>query len=101
MDSLGAESGLRIVVLRGNGKHFQAGADLSWITAVATQSPAENEKVSRLTAEAVKRLDTCPVPTLALIQAAASAAAPASPRPATSSWPRRMRSSPSARRAGA
>ena len=68
MDSLGAESGLRIVVLRGNGKHFQAGADLSWITGVAKQSPAENEKVSRLTAEAVKRLDTCPVPTLALIQ---------------------------------
>lgn len=68
MDSLGGESNLRIVVLRGNGKHFQAGADLSWITGVATQSPAENEKVSRLTAEAVKRLDTCPVPTLALIQ---------------------------------
>ena len=68
MDSLGAESGLRIVVLRGNGKHFQAGADLSWITGVAKQSPAENERVSRLTAEAVKRLDTCPVPTLALIQ---------------------------------
>jgi len=64
----GHRGGLRIVVLRGNGKHFQAGADLSWITAVATQSAAENEKVSRLTAEAVKRLDTCPVPTLALIQ---------------------------------
>ncbi len=55
-------------MLRGNGKHFQAGADLSWITGVAKQSPAENEKVSRLTAEAVTRLDTCPVPTLALIQ---------------------------------
>lgn len=68
MDSLSGESGLRIVVLRGNGKHFQAGADLSWITGVAKQSPAENEKVSRLTADAVRRLDTCPVPTLALIQ---------------------------------
>ena len=68
MDALGREASLRMVVLRGNGKHFQAGADLAWISGVATQSPAENEKVSRLTAEAVRRLDTCPVPTLALVQ---------------------------------
>lgn len=68
MDALGRESGLRAVVLRGNGRHFQAGADLAWILGVAAQSPAENERASRLTAEAVRRLDTCPVPTLALIQ---------------------------------
>ena len=68
MDALGREARLRIVVLKGNGKHFQAGADLAWINGVATQSPKENEAVSRLTAEAVRRLDTCPVPTLALIQ---------------------------------
>ncbi len=68
MDALGKESGLRIVVLKGNGKHFQAGADLTWITGVSRQSPRENESVSRLTAEAIRRLDTCPVPTLALIQ---------------------------------
>lgn len=68
MDSLSHERALRIIVLRGNGRHFQAGADLSWITGVAKQSPSENEMVSRLTAEAIRRLDTCPVPTLALIQ---------------------------------
>jgi methylglutaconyl-CoA hydratase len=68
MDALGGETGLRLVVLRGNGRHFQAGADLAWITGVSKQSPAENENVSRLTAEAIRRLDTCPVPTLALIQ---------------------------------
>ena len=68
MDALGREAGLRLVVLRGNGKHFQAGADLAWISGVAKQSPAENERVSRLTAEAIRRLDTCPVPTLALVQ---------------------------------
>ena len=68
MDALGREAGLRIIVLRGNGKHFQAGADLAWISGVAKQSPAENEAVSRLTAEAIRRLDTAPVPTLALIQ---------------------------------
>src|SRR5690349_25153588 len=68
MDALGKESALRIVVLKGNGRHFQAGADLSWITGVSKQSPRENEIVSHLTAEAVRRLDTCPVPRLALIQ---------------------------------
>jgi methylglutaconyl-CoA hydratase len=68
MDALGREPRLRAVVLRGNGRHFQAGADLAWINGVARQSPQENEAVSRLTAEAIRRLDTCPVPTMALIQ---------------------------------
>jgi methylglutaconyl-CoA hydratase len=68
MDALGRDKGLRTVVLRGNGRHFQAGADLAWILSVAAQSPAENERASRLTAEAVRRLDTCAVPTLALVQ---------------------------------
>jgi methylglutaconyl-CoA hydratase len=68
MDALGRERGLRIVVLKGNGRHFQAGADLAWINAIAAQGPEENEAASRLTAEAVRRLDTCPMPTLALIQ---------------------------------
>lgn len=68
MDALRDEDGLRMVVIRGNGRHFQAGADLAWISGVAKQGPAENEAASRLTAEAMQRLDTCPVPTLALIQ---------------------------------
>lgn len=66
MDALGATPELRVVVLRGHGKHFQAGVHLKWISAVARQSPAENERVSRATAETVRRLDTLPVPTVAL-----------------------------------
>ena len=31
MDELGSKPNLRVVVLKGNGKHFQAGADLKWI----------------------------------------------------------------------
>jgi methylglutaconyl-CoA hydratase len=65
MDSL---SGARVVVLRGAGRHFQAGADLKWIAHVATQSMEENERVSRATAMAVHRLNTLPVPTVALVQ---------------------------------
>jgi methylglutaconyl-CoA hydratase len=68
MDELGRHPGLRVVVLRGAGKHFQAGADLKWITRVAGQSAQENERVSRATATAVHRLNTLPVPTVALVQ---------------------------------
>src|SRR4029453_12324724 len=67
-DMLMREEPPRIVVVKGNGRHFQAGADLAWISGVARQSPRENESVSRQTAEAIRRLDTCPVPTLAMIQ---------------------------------
>jgi len=67
MDALGPRTGLRVVILRGAGKHFQAGADLGWISEVAQQSPLENERVSRATGEAVRRLDTLPVPTVALV----------------------------------
>jgi len=68
MDALGAVPGLRAVVLKGKGRHFQAGADLAWISAVAQMSPEENEKASRATGELVRRLDTLPVPTVALVQ---------------------------------
>lgn len=68
MDALGARPGVRAVVLRGAGRHFQAGADLTWITRVATQSADENLRVSRTTARAVHRLNTLPVPTVALVQ---------------------------------
>src|ERR1700761_7786229 len=68
MDELGKEPSLRVVMLRGNGKHFQAGADLKWINAVRPQSAAENEAVSKATFEAVQRLNLLPVPTVALVQ---------------------------------
>ena len=68
MDELSKKPQLRVVVLKGNGKHFQAGADLKWINAVRPQSPDENEKVSRATFEAVQRLNTLPIPTVALVQ---------------------------------
>jgi methylglutaconyl-CoA hydratase len=68
MDALGARPELRVVVLKGNGRHFQAGADLTWVRGVAAQSLDENVRVSRATAEAVDRLNRLPVPTVALVQ---------------------------------
>jgi len=68
MDALEKERHLRVVVLKGNGRHFQAGADLKWIRGVATEPMAANDAASRATARAVDRLNRLPVPTVALVQ---------------------------------
>lgn len=68
MDALARAPRLRVVVITGNGRHFQAGADLAWLNAVRTSSPHENLRVSRVTADAVRRLNMAPVPTIALVQ---------------------------------
>src|SRR5262245_5683662 len=57
---------VRAVVIAGNGRHFQAGADLKWIDQVRTRSADENVRVSRATALAVHRLNHVAVPTVAL-----------------------------------
>ncbi len=58
----------RIVVVRGAGRHFQAGADLRWIQEVSRGTPEESEHASRTNAEAMYRLNHLPVPTVALVQ---------------------------------
>jgi methylglutaconyl-CoA hydratase len=68
-DALAGKS-LRAVVITGNGKNFQAGADINWLDAVRRSSPQENLNASRMTAEAVQRLNWLPVPTVALVQGA-------------------------------
>lgn len=62
-----ADNNVRVVVLRGNGKHFQAGADLKWLHTIGALSPKENVDVSRRTASAVCGLNEFPKPTVALV----------------------------------
>ena len=61
---------LRAVVIAGKGRNFQAGADIRWLDAVRRGSPQENLDASRMTAEAVQRLNLLPIPTVALVQGA-------------------------------
>ena len=70
LDALARARGVRAVLLKGNGRHFQAGADLKWIDAVRAGSREENLRASRATAEAVRRLNVAPAPTVALVQGA-------------------------------
>ena len=69
-DALAAKAP-RVVVIAGNGRNFIAGADINWLDAVRRSiAGGESERNSRMTAEAVQRLNLIPVPTVALVQGA-------------------------------
>lgn len=68
LKALEADKTARMLLLKGNGRHFQAGADLKWINSVRPQSPDINLRASRSTAEAVDRLNRLAIPTVALVQ---------------------------------
>ena len=65
--ALAADDNVRVVVIRGNGRHFQAGADLAWIQSVRAQDLTENLEVSRRTTDAVHGLTRLGKPTIALV----------------------------------
>jgi len=67
---LAADPRVRVVVIRGNGRHFQAGADLNWLAEIAGQDEAANLETSRRTAAVVRGLNEFPKPTIALIHGA-------------------------------
>jgi methylglutaconyl-CoA hydratase len=64
---LGGDPAVRVVVLRGVGRHFQAGADLSFLRRLTTASAADNLAFSRATVAAINGLQNFPHPTLALV----------------------------------
>jgi methylglutaconyl-CoA hydratase len=65
---LARESGLRCVVLRGAGRHFQLGADLAFLRRLHAVPAADNLDFSRRTMAAIEGLQHFPRPTLAVIQ---------------------------------
>ena len=69
-DALSSHKELRVAVLTGMAKHFQAGADLAWLRRLSEDSREANVRASDATARAVARLNRLPVPTLALVQGA-------------------------------
>lgn len=65
--SLHNDDDVRVVLIRGNGKHFQGGADLEWLKEIGKLNKEENIEVSRKTASAIKGLTEFPKPTIAMI----------------------------------
>jgi methylglutaconyl-CoA hydratase len=64
---LAGEAGLRCVVLRGAGRHFQAGADLAFLRHLRRVPPEQNLDFSRRTLAAIDGLRHFRQPTVALI----------------------------------
>ena len=58
---------VRVVIVRGAGKHFQAGADLTWVESMREAAWEALESVSRLTANMFNELCQLAKPTIALI----------------------------------
>ena len=68
--ALAADPRVRLLILRANGKHFQAGADLAWLREVASGALEDNVAFSRHTTEAMRALNAFPRPTLAIVHGA-------------------------------
>jgi methylglutaconyl-CoA hydratase len=69
------DDSVRVLVLRGNGKSFSAGADLNWMKRMAAFSEAENLADAQKLAALLHTIDTSPKPVIARVHGNAFAGA--------------------------
>lgn len=62
---------IRVIVLKANGRHFSAGADLNWMQRVAEYNEAENQADAKVLAKLMHSLHQSPKPIIAAVQGAA------------------------------
>lgn len=70
-ETLGADEGVRVVVLAGRGKSFSAGADLNWMKQAGEAGFDENLSDARKLAIMLRQLAEMPKPTIARVHGAA------------------------------
>jgi methylglutaconyl-CoA hydratase len=70
LTDLAKDPAVRCLVIKGAGKHFQAGADIGWLGEVAHYPPPENYAASIATTKAMQLLNEFPKPTVALVHGA-------------------------------
>ncbi len=71
LQTLAADNGVRALIVRSNGRHISAGADLNWMRRMAANSHAENLQDAAGLARLMQLLNDFPKPTIALVQGAA------------------------------
>ena len=70
-NALAANTSVRIMLLKSEGKSFSAGADLDWMKRMASYSYQQNLNDARALAAMLKALHQMPIPTIARVQGAA------------------------------
>jgi methylglutaconyl-CoA hydratase len=70
LDRIATDETVRALMIRGAGKHFQAGADINWLNRLSRQGPQENYIASVVTVRFSKALNELPKPTVAVIHGA-------------------------------
>ncbi|HAT6308603.1 TPA: gamma-carboxygeranoyl-CoA hydratase [Legionella pneumophila] len=71
LDSAINDTNVRVIVLKANGKHFSAGADLTWMQSMANFTEEENLEDSMVLGNLMYSLSQSPKPTIAMVQGAA------------------------------
>lgn len=71
LEQVAKDEDTRVVVVRSEGKHFSAGADLAWMRRMAGNSREENLADARQLARLMSTLNHLPKPVIGLVQGAA------------------------------
>ncbi|WP_417806949.1 crotonase/enoyl-CoA hydratase family protein [Thioclava sp.] len=68
IQTLGADVGVRVVILAANGRSFCAGGDLKWMQAQISASAEQRAAGARVLAGMLNALNTCPKPVIGAVQ---------------------------------
>lgn len=71
LEGVGADDGVRVLVLTGAGRSFSAGADLNWMRRTSSYGEGENLADARALARLMQTLNELPKPTVARVNGAA------------------------------
>lgn len=66
-----ANPAVRVIMIKANGSHFSAGADLGWMQSMVTLTEEENIADAMILAKLMRAIYTCPKPTIAVVQGSA------------------------------